>query len=170
MKRVARTIEDRPLSGTSTFSDGWFIRKGCLGCDADLETKMIPRNVEHPIRCQDCGKEMAVTILEDVAAIRLPYGCSGWFDVASSNLAAVGRAGRDLVVRFKKGGVYVYPGAGGEISELLRAQSKGRFFATRIKPREFRQLCATYGCVEPAERASNQVLCARHLGRDPQSR
>jgi hypothetical protein len=168
MKRVARELERLEPHG---FLEGYVVRAGCLSCEADLEAKVLPRGVEHPVRCPKCGKEWAVTVVSDVAAVRLPYGCSGWFDVESSNLAAVGRAGPDLVVRFKKGSVYVYPGAGGEISELLRAESKGRFFATRIRSRTSRLLCARYGCVESPDRAANQVLCERHLGKsDPQSR
>lgn len=171
MKRVARELLEFRLSETSTFLGGYVVREGCLSCGADLKTKVIPRGVEHPVRCPDCGKEWAVTRLDEVAAVRLPYGCSGWFDVESSNLAAVGRAGPDLVVRFKKGSVYVYPGAGGEISALLRAPSKGRFFAERLRSRENRLLCAHYGCVESPDRTANQVLCDRHLRRpDPQRR
>lgn len=160
MKRVARTVVDRIDRGVL---EGYLVVGGCLSCGADLVTGVIPQNVEVPSRCPDCGKEWAVTRLEDVAAVRLPYGCSGWFDVESSNLAAVGRAGRDLLVRFKKGGVYVFPGAGGLISELLRAPSKGRFFHERVKGAGGVLLCAAYGCVEPATRASNQVFCERHL-------
>lgn len=64
----------------------------------------------------------------------------GWVAVESENLAAVRRDGEDLLVRFRKGAEYVYPGAGPLLPELLAAGSKGRFFQARIRALPFRRL------------------------------
>jgi hypothetical protein len=148
---------------------GVVVEGGCISCGADLiSTKLPPVRVELPFRCPDetCGKEMAVTILNrEMAGVRLPYGCSAWFDVRSSNLESVGRAGSDLVVRFKKGGVYLYRGGGDLLAPLVGAPSAGKFYHARVKSLGGVLLCAKYGCVEPAHRVDRQVLCETHLAR-----
>lgn len=138
---------------------------GCVSCEADLvSTKLPVLRVEMPWICPSCGKEMAVTILNrETAGVRLPYGCSAWFDVRSSNLSAIGRAGSDLLVRFKKGGVYKYAAAGKFLKVLISADSAGKAFNTRVKPLGGTLLCAKYGCVESPDREANQVICDAHL-------
>jgi len=149
-------------------NDGGRIPEGCLHCGGELTwDRPLPSGVEHPLRCPACGVELAVTLSRrgQAAGVRLPYGCEAWFDVESSNLAAAGKGGGDLLVRFRAGGVYRYPGGGDLLTELVRAESVGKFFHARVRPLGGISLCCCYGCVEPAHREQNQVMCLKHLER-----
>jgi hypothetical protein len=157
MKRLAREVEVRKA--------GAMVLGGCLGCEADLPLGTPVLRVELAVRCPDgsCGRETAVKVLNrEVAGVRPPYGCDAWFDLESSNLAAAGRRRLDLIVRFRKGGVYRYAGAGELLAELIRAESVGKFFDRRVRSVGGVRLCAIYGCLGPAA-GGGQVLCEDHL-------
>lgn len=66
-----------------------------------------------------------------------PYGCDRWAGVKSSNISGVGQEyqGResDLVVEFKSGAAYRYPGLGNMFETLVNAPSVGKAFATHVK-------------------------------------
>lgn len=144
------------------------VRGGCLECGADVPyERTAPEGVPVPIRCPACGFELELRRLPGGrAAVRRPYGCRRFCAVESTNLAAVGWRDEFLVVRFRGGGVYRYAGAAGIFYELIRAESKGRFFHRRIRG-EFaaERLCARYGCFRPAKVATSQVLCPDCLAR-----
>jgi hypothetical protein len=73
--------------------------------------------------------------------------------VESSSLVSVGyeRGSRTLEVEFRKGGVYRYFEVPATLHEsLLRATSKGRFFATEVRDR------FPYARVSPSEKPSKQ--------------
>ena len=53
--------------------------------------------------------------------------------VQSSNLAAVAVDGDDLLIRFRSGARYRYPGAVHLAPELLAAESAGKFFHARVR-------------------------------------
>ena len=152
----------------SDVDDSWWVPGGCQVCGGILtRSRGVPRGVEHPVTCEACGAEHGVTIVRNpdlwMCRVRRPYGCADWEELASSNLRAAGTAGTDLVVAFRKGGIYRYPGAADLFPELLAAESAGKFFHARIRPRETVRLCAIYGCANPAHREQNQVLCLDHL-------
>ena len=61
-------------------------------------------------------------------------------EVESSAIEAVGYdpAARELHVRFKDTGLYVYSGVEEKVAaELLAAESKGAYFNQEIKPRRY---------------------------------
>jgi hypothetical protein len=51
----------------------------------------------------------------------------------STNLEAAGVDGDDLVISFKNGSTYRYPGASGHFDSLLAAESPGSYFAKFIR-------------------------------------
>lgn len=61
-----------------------------------------------------------------------PYGADVWEEVQSSNLKVIGRKGNDLLIQFKNGATFRYPGKAHYLTELRESVSKGRAFA-RIK-------------------------------------
>ena len=69
--------------------------------------------------------------------------------VESSNLSAVAVDGGDLLVKFRSGARYRYPGAAGLAPDLLAAESAGRFFHARVRPLPCVRLCESPGCLEP---------------------
>jgi len=69
--------------------------------------------------------------------------------VESSNLAAVAVDGEDLLVRFRSGARYRYPGAAEEAFCLLEAPSAGRYFHAKIRRLPCVRLCDYPGCLEP---------------------
>jgi hypothetical protein len=160
------------LRSTVTFDTAdpgrpWTAAAACPSCGSDLGGEYHRAGIEFATRCRGCGREFAVTLRADgSAAVRRPYGADGWEDVVSSNLAAAGRVGTDLLVRFAKGGVYRYAAAGHLLPDLLAAPSKGAFFATRVRGLPAVLLCCVYGCVHPADREQRQVLCRDHLDED----
>lgn len=87
--------------------------------------------------------------------------------VESSNLAGAGVLGEDLIVFFKSGAVYRYPGAADLFHALLASESKGRFFHAKIRSLHNLRLCPEAGC---AEEAQSDVIggplrrCAGHAG------
>lgn len=147
----------------------------CLHCDRLIDYERVaPVNVEVPVTCPECGEENALRRLEDPgestgssrAALRRPYGCVDWRAVESSNLSAAGLRPPFVLVKFKKGGVYRYEfgrNAKKIFDDLISAESKGKFFHRTIRPVPATLLCAIYGCFDPADRESNQVLCETHL-------
>jgi hypothetical protein len=84
--------------------------------------------------------------------------------VESSNLAGVGSRGDDLIVVFRGGAAYLYPGAAELLHPLIASDSKGRFFNARVRPlTNFTRLCPEPGCLEPVADAR---ACAVHLRSD----
>ena len=87
--------------------------------------------------------------------------------VESSNLFGAGVRGDDLIVVFRSGAAYLYPGAADLLHPLLASESKGRFFNARVRPRLALRLCPEPGCLEEAQ---SDVLggplrrCAVHAG------
>lgn len=77
-------------------------------------------------------------------------GCEQWQAVESSNLAAIGSREGFLVVAFKNGSVYRYPGQANRFDELLEAESKGKFFARYVRPGPAQRLCSDPDCFEAA--------------------
>ena len=57
----------------------------------------------------------------------------GFVPVVSSNVSAVGKDDKDLIVRFHCGATYVYPGSEDLYQPMLNASSKGRFVWNRIR-------------------------------------
>ncbi len=54
--------------------------------------------------------------------------------VNSSDLAGVAVDGNNLVIMFRNGGIYEYSGAANEFSNIMNANSKGKYFHQNIKP------------------------------------
>lgn len=54
-------------------------------------------------------------------------------EVDSSNIKEVGTVDDYLVVVFRTGATYRYPGLASEMDELVAAQSIGRYFAKNIR-------------------------------------
>jgi hypothetical protein len=103
---------------------------------------------------------MNLSTMEEDAALLDEYQ-----EVESSNLAGVGSLGGDLIVVFRGGAVYRYPGAGDLLHPLLASESKGRFFNARIRPLAvYARLCPAPGCLEPA--GEGAPSCAVHLTSD----
>ena len=143
--------------------DGGWIPRGCVACGGELRFN-VPVYVERPLICPDCGQENAVTLEKEFqfALVRLPWGCQEWVRVESSNLAAAGAAGEDLLVSFRAGATYVYPGAADLLHALAASESKGRFFHAKIRPRTCARLCDAYGC--PERVTSSDPVCSAHRG------
>jgi len=140
--------------------------EGACECGGDLlvgnyfHVKGRPRRVH----CGTCNREYQSQVLdgdETRAELSLPYRCLRWERVVSSNLDAVGVGKRDLIVRFKdgSGAVYRYTGAAPLLEELLAAESKGKFFAQRIRKLDYVRVCSIYGCVREA---TVDTRCAGH--------
>lgn len=53
--------------------------------------------------------------------------------VKSSNIAAVGRDGDNLHVRFTNGATHEYTGAGSHYDAMLKAPSVGKYFHTHVR-------------------------------------
>lgn len=130
------------------------VRESCVHCGSSLWTD---RKLGEELRvdCVACEGENAVTLRRSpgkrTAVVRLPYGCSKWTRVESSNLDAAGVHGLDLLVRFKNGAVYLYPQSGDLYESLVASESKGKFFNVEIKPkRAYLRLCNVYGCLKGA--------------------
>lgn len=89
-------------------------------------------------------------------------------EVESSNLAAAGTVGEDLIVWFKAGPAYRYPGARDLFHALVASESKGRFFHAKVRPRYAIRLCGVAGC---SEASTSDVLggplrfCSDHASR-----
>lgn len=133
------------------------VHEGCAHCGTDL---WVDRTIGEELRadCESCGNESAVTLWitaptpttrpNRTAIVRLPYGCSEWARVESSNLDAAGVRGLELIVRFKSGVVYAYQQAVDLFEGLVASESKGKFFNQEIKPkRVYHRLCEVYGCL-----------------------
>lgn len=133
------------------------VHEGCVHCSADL---WVDRTIKEELRvdCESCGNESAVTLCitaptptarpKRTAIVRLPYGCSEWVRVESSNLDAAGVRGLELIVRFKSSVVYTYPLAVDLFEGLVASESKGKFFNTELRPkRVYHRLCEVYGCL-----------------------
>ncbi len=58
-----------------------------------------------------------------------------WQSVRSSNVLAVRREGKDLLVMFKGGRIWQYPGAGVLLADMLAAPSKGKYVHHVLRPR-----------------------------------
>lgn len=54
--------------------------------------------------------------------------------VQSSNISAVAKDGKDLLVKFKNGTEYRYSDAGDHYDGLIGADSVGRHFGVHIRP------------------------------------
>lgn len=140
MKDLILPVEVTAVNSADRLS---VVRGGCLHCRRDLRWVGDPLlRADRPVRCRSCGTEHRVDVSADGlrAKVRLPRNCEAWFEVESTNLAAAGRRGADLLVRFRNGAEYVYPGAGPLLGDLLRAESKGKFFLEKVRPRPCRRL------------------------------
>lgn len=58
----------------------------------------------------------------------------------SSNIGGAMANGSDLVIKFKSGHIYSYPGQAGMLDDLLGAESAGRFFYRHLKHRMGKRL------------------------------
>jgi hypothetical protein len=63
-----------------------------------------------------------------------------WTEVGSSMLKAVAQHENDLLVEFKKGDVYLYPGLAAQFDLLLAAESVGKHFHQYIREQECQRL------------------------------
>lgn len=54
-------------------------------------------------------------------------------NVISSDISAVAINNNNLVIKFKKGGIYEYLNAACEYEKLMNSASKGKYFHTYIK-------------------------------------
>ena len=64
-----------------------------------------------------------------------------WADVdKSSIISGIGVSEGALVVRFKNGDVYLYPGLAGHYETMLGAESVGKYFHKEIRHQKFRTL------------------------------
>ena len=77
-----------------------------------------------------------------------PFDAEQWESVTSSNLAAVGTRGNDLIVQFKNGDFYRYSGLADELQSLISADSVGRYFASEIKNQASQRLSEALGWSE----------------------
>jgi hypothetical protein len=122
------------------------LEKACVECNRGINYSINIRDWAGSSRAMlcTCGAELWVKISADGASalVSLPRGCDEWRKVSSSNLAAVGRKGEDLIIRFLKGTSYIYPGAGELFDDLLAAESAGKFFHARIRSRPSKRLPA----------------------------
>jgi len=57
----------------------------------------------------------------------------GFRSVVSSNVSAVAKDGKTLIVRFHGGATYGYPTSGDRYYDMLNASSKGRFVWTELR-------------------------------------
>lgn len=64
--------------------------------------------------------------------VALPYEADKWSEVRSSNISCVGLKGKDLLIKFKNGATYRYPGKARYYGHLMESDSKGKAFF-RIK-------------------------------------
>lgn len=53
--------------------------------------------------------------------------------VNSTNINAIAKSGNDLIIKFNKGGIYLYKDAAVEFENLLSSSSKGKYFHQYIK-------------------------------------
>ncbi len=127
------------------------VHGGCAHCGASL---WMDRRLGKEIRvdCVVCGGENAVCLRRSpenrMAMVHLPWGCSKWARLESSNLDAAGVRGLDLLIRFQSGIAYLYPQAWESFEGLVASESKGKFFNTEVKPkRVYYRLCEVYGCL-----------------------
>jgi hypothetical protein len=89
--------------------------------------------------------------------------CIEFAKVESSNIAAVGVHGCDLIVWFKGGVAYNYPNSSEHFRAILAAESKGRYFYQKIKPiLNYSKLCDVPGCLNKIS-SSNSVKCLDHF-------
>lgn len=64
-----------------------------------------------------------------------PFEADEWLTVKSSNVAALGLIGHDLIVEFNDGSAYRYRGAGDHYHTAICASSVGSYFHKWIRPR-----------------------------------
>jgi hypothetical protein len=70
-----------------------------------------------------------------------PYGTSEWTDVDTSSLiTGLGIIEDDLVVRFKNGDAYLYPGLASDYKALLEASSAGGYFHQWVRKQRCQKL------------------------------
>lgn len=74
--------------------------------------------------------------VEEIQELRFQVGETPWVPVESSNLAAAAWCPKNgIAIKFKNGGIYIYPRLDARVFEgLLEANSKGQFFHKEIKP------------------------------------
>lgn len=54
-------------------------------------------------------------------------------EVTSSNIAAIGHDGQDLLVRFKNNDLYRYLGASSHFDKMMEAESVGKYLIANVK-------------------------------------
>lgn len=161
MRRVRPRLVE--IAGSNPILAGSF---PCPLCGARTAyERVLPLGVANHVDCEACGEEVQVVrVGERAAKVGRPYGARRQARVDSSNLSDVLEVGSDLVVRFQKHSVYVYPGSAGAFDEVVLGLdgSVGRAFRRFLErgPGYFRK-CAVYGCLEPTL-DSVQVMCAEH--------
>ena len=147
----------------NAYTNEWSNLFGCT-CGATLKGKINSQTfgVEFPVQCIICAKEMAVTLGNNLfASVRLPYGCSEWSSLESSNLNAAGIVKDDLIIRFNNGAIYIYPCVSHLFQPLLKSDSKGKFFCAKIRQLIYSRLCNVYGCMN--DKISKKLkICEKH--------
>ncbi len=153
----ARVVEVRRNRAEGTVAPG-----ACPECRGDVRvgSHELWAGQRRAVRCE-CGAELAVEVQCERAVVARPYGADFWVDVKSSNLAAVGRKGRNLLIRFKAPeAVYLYRDAGGEFDALVGAPSVGKQFHATVRRIPAERLCAVYACPRLAVGPTRR--CERH--------
>ncbi len=85
--------------------------------------------------------------------------CLEFSKVESSNIAAVGVLGSDLIVWFKGGVAYIYPEGSEHYRGILASDSKGTYFHQKIKKiPNCGKLCSSAGCLKRVAYQSNRCL------------
>lgn len=64
---------------------------------------------------------------------KIALGDAGLQSVLSSNVSAVGKSGKDLIVRFHNGSMYKYPSKSDLYEPLLKSSSKGHFVYIKLR-------------------------------------
>jgi len=73
-------------------------------------------------------------------ASKLPYKCEAWCYCKSSMVVAFGVRGSSLLVQYKDGSVYRYPGLAHHFTMLYNAESVGQYVHKHIKAKPFKKV------------------------------
>lgn len=69
-----------------------------------------------------------------------PFEANEWSEVESSHILAIGTRDDDLIVQFKNGSAYLYPGLACHYPLLLSAESIGKYFHKEIRHQSSQRL------------------------------
>jgi hypothetical protein len=93
-----------------------------------------------PKTCGKCGSEI-LTLGPCLVCDDKPFGelfSLVWtLTEKSSNISSIAIQDKDLLVKFRNGSVYRYPGKANEYTKLLESESIGKYFHANIKNCEF---------------------------------